>query len=158
MSDDLYDRDILTWSEHQADLLRRLARGEGVNGVDWAHVVEEIEDVGLSELHSVESFLSLTIVHLLKVHGWPGSAAGNHWRAEIVAFQKNAARRFVPSMRQRIDLARLYGDALEELECEEYDGNAPRPWPAACPFTLDQLLNDKRAALEQCLDDAVGPG
>jgi Domain of unknown function DUF29 len=50
MSDDLYDRDILTWSRHQADLLRRIARGQRVNGVDWEHVVEEIEDVGLSEL------------------------------------------------------------------------------------------------------------
>jgi hypothetical protein len=30
MSDGLYERDILSWSEHQADLLRRLARGERV--------------------------------------------------------------------------------------------------------------------------------
>jgi hypothetical protein len=28
MPDGLYERDILSWSEHQADLLRRLARGE----------------------------------------------------------------------------------------------------------------------------------
>lgn len=48
MPDDLYERDILIWSEQQADLLRRVARGERVNGVDWAHVAEEIEDVGLS--------------------------------------------------------------------------------------------------------------
>jgi hypothetical protein len=32
MPDDLYDRDVLAWSEYQADLLRRLARGERVNG------------------------------------------------------------------------------------------------------------------------------
>jgi hypothetical protein len=31
MPNDLYDRDVLAWSEHQADLLRRLARGEQVN-------------------------------------------------------------------------------------------------------------------------------
>ena len=62
MSDRLYDRDILSWSEHQADLLRRIARGERVNDVDWEHVVEEIEDVGLSELHAVESHLDLILV------------------------------------------------------------------------------------------------
>ena len=66
MPDDLYDRDILFWSESQADLLRRLGRGEGVNGIDWAHVVEEIEDVGLSELHSVQSYLNLVLLQLLK--------------------------------------------------------------------------------------------
>jgi len=31
MPDDLYDRDALAWSEHQASLLRRVARGERVN-------------------------------------------------------------------------------------------------------------------------------
>ena len=157
MPDDLYDRDILTWSEHQADLLRRLARGEGVNGVDWAHVVEEIADVGLSELHSVQSYLSLMLVHLLKVHGWPDNVARVHWRVEIASFQQNMKRRFAPSMRQRIDLAELYDEALEQLSGIDYDEIAPRPWPEACPFTLDQLLNDKRMALEQRLIEAAGP-
>jgi hypothetical protein len=64
MSDGLYEHDILSWSEHQADRLRRLARGEMVNGVDWVHVVEEIEDVGLSELHAAEGALDLMLVHL----------------------------------------------------------------------------------------------
>ena len=30
MPDTLYEQDILAWSDHQADLLRRLARGERV--------------------------------------------------------------------------------------------------------------------------------
>ena len=151
MSDDLYDRDIMTWSEHQADLLRRLARGERVNDIDWAHVVEEIEDVGRSELHAVQSHLVLMLVHLLKVHGWPASASGHHWRGEIAAFQQNAVRRFTASMRQRIDVARLYADAREQLDGEEYDGLPPRPWPMECPFALDQLLTSRRAALQTSL-------
>jgi hypothetical protein len=106
-SDELYDRDAFAWSELQADLLRRLARGERVNDVDWAHVVEEIEDVGLSKLHAVESYLDLMLVHFLKAHGWPDSQTVRQWRMEIGSPQKNAARRFTPSMRQRIDLARL---------------------------------------------------
>src|SRR3954452_3826498 len=87
MPDDLYDRDVLAWSEHQAGLLRRVARGERVNEVDWEHVIEEIEDVGLSELHAVQSHLHQMMVHLLKVHGWPNSPSAGHWRGEFVAFQ-----------------------------------------------------------------------
>ncbi len=151
MPDDLYERDILSWSEHQADLLRRLARGERVNDVDWAHVVEEIEDVGLSEMNAVQSHLDLMLVHLLKVHGWPDSPSLVHWRVELASFQKNAARRFAPSMRQRIDLTRLYGDALEQLDGVDYDGILPRPWPVTCPFTLDELLNERRVVLEERL-------
>jgi hypothetical protein len=156
MPDGLYDRDILSWSEHQADLLRRLARGERVNDVDWEHVVEEIEGVGLSELHAVESFLDLILVHLLRVHGWPDSQSVRHWRAEIGSFQKNAARRFSPSMRQRIDLAQLYSDALEQLEGVDYDDIAPRAWPRVCPFTLDDLLTERRATLEERLNAVSG--
>jgi hypothetical protein len=155
MPDDLYELDALAWSEHQADLLRRVARGERVNDVDWAHVVEEIEDVGLSELHAVESHLGLVLVHLLKVHGWPSSPSVPHWRMEIGLMQKNAARRFTPSMRQRINLTKLYSDALEQLDGVDYDNVAPRPWPAACAFTLDLLLTAKRPALEALL--AVAP-
>jgi hypothetical protein len=152
MPDGLYERDILSWSEHQADLLRRLARGERVNDVDWTHVVEEIEDVGLSELHAVESFLDLMLVHLLKLHGWPKSPSVDHWRAEIGSFQKNAARRFAPSMRQRLDVAKLYRDAVEQLEGLHYDGVAGRLGPVACPLTLNELLDARRAALEAALE------
>ena len=42
----LYDTDILAWSERQADLLRRVAAGERANDqVDWGNVAEEIEDI-----------------------------------------------------------------------------------------------------------------
>jgi len=140
MPDGLYESDVLAWSQHQADLLRRLARGERVNDVDWAHVAEEIEDVGLSELHSVESFLNLIMIHLLKLQGSPDDAASDHWHAEIVAFQANARRRFTPLMRQRIDLDALYGDAVKQLRAGDRRNNVPRPWPDANWFTLDQLL------------------
>jgi hypothetical protein len=160
MPDGLYERDILSWSEHQADLLRRLARGEKVNDVDWTHVVDEIEDVGLSELHAVESALDLVLVHLLKVHAWPASLSVQHWRVAIGSFQKNAARRFAPSMRQRIDVTKLYADAAEQLEGVDYDDVAPCAWPEMCPFMLDDLLTRRRTELEAMLatPPAADPG
>jgi hypothetical protein len=148
MPDDLYDRDILTWSHNQAALLRRLARGERVNGVDWVHVVEEIEDVGLSELNAVRSYLRQMLVHLLKIRGWPDNSAVDHWRGEIGAFQADAAQRFAPSMRRRVNLTLLYDKARAQLKGIKYDGVSPAAWPDVCPFTLDELLNEERAVLE----------
>lgn len=145
MSDDLYDRDVLAWSESQAALLRRLALGERVNDLDWAHLIEEIEGVGLSELRAVESFLVLIMVHLLKLRLSPDDPAVRHWRAEIIAFQRNAERRFVPSMRQRIDLARLWRDAVDQVAAEA--GSLAMNAPDACPFTLDRLLTETLAGL-----------
>ena len=129
MPDDLYQRDILTWSEHQADLLRRVARGERVNNVDWAHVVDEIEAVGLSELSAVNSRLRLMLLHLLKLASWPDNSAVRQWREEVAGFQAEAVQRFAPSMRQRIDLDRLHALVLKQLQAADY-GPLPRPSPS----------------------------
>lgn len=153
MPDDLYDHDALAWSEHQASLLRRVARGERVNEVDWEHVIEEIEDVGLSELHAVESYLELIFVHLLKIRTWPDSDAVNHWRAELVSFQSNALRRFAPSMRQRLDDASAYRSAVRQVTLL-HGGERPDWWPAESPFTIEELLNEECVALEQRLSAA----
>jgi hypothetical protein len=50
-----------------------------VNDVDWARVVEEIKDVGLSQLNAVRSYLRLMLVYLLKLRGWPESPAAADW-------------------------------------------------------------------------------
>lgn len=154
MSDDLYDRDALAWSEQQAALLRRVARGERVNDIDWAHVVEEIEDVGLSELNTVHSYLRQTLFHLLKLDGWPGLTACQHWRSEVATFQADAAQRFAPSMRQRIDLNKVYPIALRQIEPMRLGGNPPRTPPETCPVSLDQLLNASCAELEAAFQAA----
>lgn len=153
MPDDLYDRDVLAWSEHQADLLRRLARGERVNDLDWEHVVEEIEDVGLSELHAVVNYLEQILVHLLKVQAWPDSDSLNHWRAEIISFQGSAERRFAPLMERRIDLATLYQRAVRQVTTLNRRQRPP-DWPESCPFSLDGLLRQDWAELEQTFQAA----
>ena len=148
MPDDLYHRDLLAWSQHQADLLRRLGRGERVNDIDWELVAEEIEDVGRSELRGTRNNLRLLILHLLKLRGWPASRAANHWRSEIIAFQAEAAEDFAPSMRQNLDIAALYRIALRQVQQDRQGGKSPRALPTECPFTLDQLLRTDPAILE----------
>ena len=140
MSD--YDTDIVEWSEHQAELLRRLAAGERINDqIDWENVIEEIESVGNEQRHAVESLLLQALLHRLKAEAWPLSREVPHWQSEARVFRAQARRRFAPSMRQRIGLAGLYADALRGLP-ETMDGQPPLPVPKACPVTLDELLSD----------------
>jgi hypothetical protein len=116
--DGLYERDVLAWSQHQADLLRRLGRGERVNDIDWANVAEEVEDLGLSELHSVESVLDLFIVHLLKV------ATALHALDATTDRRGKIIRRGGP------------GNAGRQRRRR----GTPGAWPDANPFSLDDLL------------------
>src|ERR1700761_4644019 len=111
---DLYAEDILLWSERQGELLGRRAAGELVNDrhLDWPNIAEEIESAGSEQLHAVELFLVQALAHMLKAEAWPTSHEVPGWRAEARRFRDDAASRFVPSMRQRIAMAKLYRRAL----------------------------------------------
>jgi len=138
--DDLYDRDALAWSERQAALLRRVARGERVNDLDWDHVVKEIEDVGLAQLNAVQSYVRQMLAPLLKLHGWPDSDACDHWRNEVATFQVDAIARYAPSMRQRIDLPRAMSLPNRQIAPMRRGDHAAAPAPPVCPATTDPLL------------------
>jgi hypothetical protein len=139
--DKLYEDDILAWSERQGALLRRIACGEQVNDLDldWDHVAEEIESVGRSQHQAVESLLTQALLHRLKFEGWPSSSVVPGWQAEARLFRRQARKRFTESMRQYIDIADLYNDALAGLP-DVIDGQPPQPVPTICPVTLDELL------------------
>jgi Domain of unknown function DUF29 len=140
---DLYDTDVLLWSERQGELLRRVAAGEPVNEApDWLNIIEEIESVGSEQLHTVTSLLVQALTHMLKAAAWPLSREVPHWQAEARRFRDDAADRFAPSMRQRIDLARLYARARRGMP-DTIDGQPPLPVPETCEVTLDDLLSDE---------------
>jgi hypothetical protein len=99
--------------------------------------------VGRSQLHSVESFLTSILVHLLRLHTWPDSSTRNHWRGEVIGFQTGANKAFTSSMRQKIDIDGLHADARRRLTAE-----APKTrFPSANLFTLDDLLTHDLDAL-----------
>jgi hypothetical protein len=139
---DLYDADILLWSERQGKLLRRRAAGELVNDaeLDWPNIAEEIEDVGRSELRSCRSLLRQALRHMLKAEAWPLSRDAPSWRADAIDFRRQARDAFTPSMRQRINITDLYREALQALP-ETVDGHAPLPIQTDIP-TLDELLGE----------------
>ena len=137
----MYERDVLVWTEQQADLLRRLAAGERVNdAVDWPNLIEEIEALGRSELRGCGSPLRQAIVHLLKIRAWPNSRAVGHWRAEALAFLNDAREGFTPSMRQRIEIGGLFANALRQVQADTDESGDPSILPTTCPLTLDDLL------------------
>jgi hypothetical protein len=143
MRGDLYNSDVLSWSEQQAALLRRLACGEKVNTeIDWPNVIEEVQDVGQSELRAVRSLLARAVEHLLKIHGWPTGPV-EHWRREVLAFLLDARRSWAPSMQGRIDLLELYEDAWAATSASTLEGQPPNALPRRCPFSIEHLIVER---------------
>lgn len=146
----LYDRDILAWSEQQADVLRSLAGWRDLpNALDLSHVVEEIEDVGLSQLHAASSFIYLIMAHAIKCWADPDAPSLLHWQAEIGNWQTDLARRLTASMRNRIDLEREWQravqQAIRDLKAQGAKVAVGKVRPIlgmACPVSLADLNCD----------------
>ena len=103
---DLYDADILQWSEHQAALLRRRAAGELVNeaDLDWPNIAEEIESLGKSQSRELSSRIATILLHLMKLQASPAGAPRAGWRDTILE-QRDEIERLLadaPSLRARI--------------------------------------------------------
>ena len=153
MPDDLYRTDIVTWSRQQAERLRRHVGGERVNDLDWEHVIEEIEDLGNSEITAVRSLLIQAMVHALKIVRWPDSPAVNHWYEEAITFLDQAQDRYRRSMAQEIDVAQSYRKAHRRVLLLAND-TSPRPIPDRTDLTLDALMDE--AADLRALIDSLG--
>lgn len=136
MTEALYDADILLWSEQQAELLRRRA----ANALDWDNLAEEIQDVGLSELHAVESLLVQALIHMLKVEAWRIAR-----RVSLARRSHTIPRRCGSAVCSLDAAAARFGEALSP-GAESGPGCDGRPGPASLTHGL---LDDARRAAQR---------
>ena len=96
--------------------------------------------MGRSQLATVESLVVQSMLHALKAQAWPESREVAQWQAEAIGFRDDAARSYVPSMRQRIDMDQLYQQALRRIP-RTIDGQPPQPLPTQSTITIDRFLS-----------------
>jgi Domain of unknown function DUF29 len=159
----LYDEDILIWSEQQVAALRALAsRRDLPNELDLSNVIEEIEDVGKSEFHTVESLIGNILIHLVLLATDPDAPAKRGWIAEITAWNLTLRRRISPSMRLRLDIDSLWRDAVEVAAArlaawdDDKAAAATRLIGASCPFTSAEFPFAGLAVLDAAARIGVG--
>lgn len=144
---DLYEADFVVWSEQQAERLRRLARGEQVNDIDWPHLIEEVDALGRSATSAVRGLLLRAIEHLLKAAAWPDAPSARKWRHEADVLLGDAQLDWTPGMAQHIDLPRVYARALANVRGLAYAEDPAGPLPETCPVTLAELIAGEASAL-----------
>ena len=141
----VYDDDILEWSEQQAAVLRDLARTRRdlPNELDLENVAEEIECVGRSEFVAVQSLVRQILIHLIKAVSVPDATALLHWRKEVAALHRDILDHLSPSMRTRINIARLWSQAIKqaELDLAAHGQALAQQLPAQCPLNAEYILD-----------------
>jgi hypothetical protein len=137
-----YKADILTWSERQASLLRRIAAGEKIfDEIDWGNVIDEVESAGRRRLTELKFLLIQALAGILKAWAWPRSSHVSRWHADALGLQREAVEILAPNMRRRLDINELYFKAVRCLP-GAIDGEEPPLFPTECPITLEDLLGD----------------
>jgi hypothetical protein len=135
----LYEGDFAAWAEAQAEALRA---GQ-LDALDLAHLAEEIGDLSNRERDAIESHLETLVTHLLKWRYQPGRRTRS-WEATIKVARRNIAKllRRSPSLRRDLpaSLNEIYPNARTRAAvATRFPDDA---FPAACPFTLDQVTGE----------------
>jgi Domain of unknown function DUF29 len=137
----LYDADFYAWTQEQAALLRKGA----VRKLDRTNLAEEIESLGKSDRRALGSHLRNLVLHLLKWQYQPsGRLTGHSWessirhaRAEITVLLEDS-----PSLHHEVArlLTRWY--PLARLDAADETRLPRTTFPASCPWTPEQVLDD----------------
>ena len=139
MTSTLYEGDFAQWTQQQADLLQQ---GRW-NDLDIAHLLEELHSMGASERRELVNRLALLLAHLLKWRHQP-ERRGKSWRLTI-KIQRMDARAVLqqnPSLKARLDQLVIEAYAKAILQAAQETGFNEEEFPAACPFSVAQTLDD----------------
>ncbi len=145
---ELYDKDFPLWVEINLQLLKEKA----YDLVDWENLLEEIEDMGRSDLKACISYLAVILEHLYKWDNFKnlvgGKDAGINWIKSIRNARKEILKVFdmSPSLRSKLplELTTAWKHARRELEYwledNDYD---PEKFniPEKCPYTYEEAMS-----------------
>lgn len=136
----LYEQDFYQWTQEQAALLRAGAWQD----LDVANLVEEVESLGRSERHALESRLERLVLHLLKWRYQPDKRVRSHsWEDTIREQRRRLSRRLSqnPSLAPTVPtvLAESYPYVRQRAQLQTRLPLAT--FPEACPWTPAQVLD-----------------
>ncbi len=138
--DSNYDRDFYAWANEQAALLRagKLAQAE------LEHIAEEIESMGRTEKRELVSRLTVLLLHLLKWRFQP-EFRSRSWRLSVQEQRLQVASHLADNPSLKAQQATAIADAyrLAVIGAQRETGLDAETFPAGCPWSFDQLMDDE---------------
>jgi hypothetical protein len=139
MTTPTYERDFYAWTRQQAQALR----AKDWAALDVAHLAEEVDDLGTSVQHAIESHLERLLLHLLKYRYDPAEEPRRGWRLTI----RHARREIAKYLRRNPGLQSYPTDYLAEAytyareDAPDETGLALATFPETCRWTVAQVLD-----------------
>ena len=137
---ELYEQDFFAWTQTTAALIRA---GKW-QAVDTESVAEEVESLGRSERHALESRLEKLVLHLLKWRYQPEKRVRGHSWADTIREQRRRLSRLLdqsPSLRPTVPTV-LTESYLYVRQRAQLQTRLPlSTFPETCPWTPEQVLD-----------------
>ena len=138
----LYETDHYLWIETTLQQLEN----KDVNNLDWQHLVEEIEALGIEQRRKVESYLKQLLIHLLLYRYWETEKGScqRGWNIEIANFRDELEFSF-----RSKTLYNYFLTCLEQVYAKsrrqaiQKTGLHPNVFPKQCPFSIKDILDDE---------------
>lgn len=134
-----YNQDFYRWTQEQSAILKSGRFSE----LDIEHLGEEIESMGKSEKRELVHRLTVLLAHLLKWQFQPGYR-GVSWKLTVTE-QRGQVKDVLddnPSLRatlpETVDKAYRYA----VLQAAKETGIGQESFPAACPYTIERILQE----------------
>jgi hypothetical protein len=136
----LYETDFVHWVETTVEQLRL----QNYACVDWANLIEEIEDMSRRERKSLKSNLIVILLHLLKWQ-YQSECRSGSWKGSIREHRRrvNDDLKDSPSLIPYLQevFAECYANARQQAADET---DLPlETFPLNCPYTPEQSLNSE---------------
>lgn len=135
-----HEKDSYGWAIHTAQLLKE----KRMNEVDFDGIIEELEEMGISNKHAFKNRLAQLIFHLLKWQYQP-DFRGRSWSGTIKEqrIRLNDLLEDNPSLKSLSDefVIKAYKMALTLVEKE-----TPidlKFLPDECPYNFDQIMDNQ---------------
>lgn len=146
--DRLHEEDFYAWTQDQAKALRRLAQARPNDAVDFARLVEEVQDLGKSERDAVRSHVRTIIEHLLRLEHSRAREPRAGWIISITHARVALQDKLTPSLRRDLaaNLDRLYAQARHQASVAlrvDGEGEVAAALPERRPCTVEQILSDE---------------
>lgn len=142
ISSNLYEVDYYLWIEKT---VQQLANRD-IQNLDWQHLQEEIEALGIEQRRKVESYLKQLLIHLLLCQygelekqncerGWYLEISNFRDELEFYCRSKTLYNYFSTC------LDKVYLKARKQVI--QKTGLSPNIFPQECPFSPENLLDDE---------------
>jgi hypothetical protein len=133
-----YQSDFYSWTQQQASLLK----ARQFNELDFDNLIEEIETMGRSEKHALESRLAVLLQHLLKWKYQP-ERRGRSWQLTLKEQRIKLAKLLKTNPGLKSELDEILTDAyqLAVVKAAKETRFDETVFPTECPWQLIQITH-----------------